>query len=275
MGIKFNPNSELAQLFPMNAEGIVATCTDIIDKLKSSTEKIDVKSDEPVVHESLAPSFGDLAKAGEAVKELDAKMKLMIAISMQKLLEYKKNGGLSWKNVQGCFNTNPSLVPMEESQELTKQFVSETSSNFKFNGDPDPVLVQKVLNWWASEACPDVDIRNDSKLDIGSLAKIVAWSGATVTNFVDFWTKHERHERRMLEIGVMRYPTIANPYFKIYRIQLYAWSDCTRTVWAQEDKNGIQSIITWQRFRPNDEVLSKVKEETTKKAVSEIDDMFA
>jgi hypothetical protein len=68
----------------------------------------------------------------------------MIAVSMKKLLEYKKSGGLTWKNIQGCFNTNTSLVAMEESQEITKQFTSETSSDFKFDGSPDPVLVQKV-----------------------------------------------------------------------------------------------------------------------------------
>ncbi|KAJ4490561.1 hypothetical protein J3R30DRAFT_3399876 [Lentinula aciculospora] len=268
MGVKLNPQNELAQLFNPDANGYVATA------IKNSTEKIDVKSEEPIVHESLAPSFGDINKASESVKELDDKMKLMIAISMKKLIELKKQNALSWENVQGCFNQNTSLVPDSSPSEIVKEFVSETSSDFKFDGSPDPQLVQKVMTWWEGVACPDPDIRNDSKLDIDSLAKIVAWSGATVTNFVDFWSKHERHERTLLEVGVMRYPTIAKPYFKVYRIRLFAWSDCTRTVWHQEDKNGIKSTVTSQTFRPNDEVLAQVKKETTKKAADEIDDMF-
>lgn len=274
MGVKLNPKNELAQLFAIDANGVVSTVTDIIGKIKDSTQEIDMSSDEPMVHESLAPSFGSLDKAEQSVKDLDDKLKLMIAVSMKELLKYKKDNALTWKNIQGCFNTNVSLVAMEDPQEVTKEFVSDHSADFKFDGSPDPDLVQKVMNWWESEACPDPDIRNDSKLDIGSLAKIVAWSGATITNFWNFWSKHERHDRRVLEIGVMRFPSVANPHFKIYRIQIHAWSDCTRTVWHQEDKNGIQSVITSQRFRPNDEVLAQVKEETTKKAADEIDDMF-
>ncbi|KAJ3825243.1 hypothetical protein F5878DRAFT_342263 [Lentinula raphanica] len=243
-------------------------------QIKDSTEKIDVKSEEPIVHESLAPSFGDINNASESVKELDEKMKLMIAITMKKLIELKEKKSLSWDNIQGCFNQNTSLVADSSPTEIVKEYVSESSSDFKFDGSADPQLVQKVMTWWESVACPDPDIRNDSKLDINSLAKIVAWSGATVTNFIDFWSKHERHERTLLEVGVMRYPTIAKPYFKVYRIKLFAWSDCTRTVWHQEDKNGIKSTVTSQTFRPNDEVLSQVKKETTKKAADEIDDMF-
>ncbi|KAJ7466178.1 hypothetical protein B0H11DRAFT_2284643 [Mycena galericulata] len=267
--VKLNPANNLAKLFGPEASGYVATALDVFENSSTS------KNEEPMVHESLAPSFGSLDNAAQSVRELDDKMKLMIAVSMKELLKYKQQGALSWKNIQGCFNANTTLVAMEEPQEITQQYVSETSADFKFDGSPDPNLVQKVMHWWQSEACPDPDIRADSHIDVESLAKIVAWSGATVTNFVNVFSKHERHERRMLEVGVMRFPSIANPYFKIYRIQIFAWSDCSRIFFHQEDKNGMQTVVTSQRFRPNDEVLNKVKAETMQKAVSEVDDMFS
>ncbi|KAJ4490562.1 hypothetical protein J3R30DRAFT_3678888 [Lentinula aciculospora] len=274
MGVKLNPNNELAQLFNLDSNGYALTALDIVGKIKQSTDQFDIKSDEPIVQENLAPSFGDINRAGESVKGLDNKMKLMIVLTMKKLIELKKQNALSWENIQGCFNQNTSLVADSSPTEIVKEFISNSEADFKFDGSPDPQLVQKVMTWWEGEACPDPDIRNDSKLDIDSLAKIVAWSGATITDFWNFWSKHEHHERRLLEVGVMRYPSIAKPYFKIYRIKLFAWSDSTRTVWHQEDKNGIKSTITSQTFRPNDDVLSKVKEDTTKKAADEIDDLF-
>lgn len=274
MGVKLNPKSELAQLFTLDANGYVQTAYDIVQKVKTSTEQINVKSDEPIIHESLAPSFGNINNAANSVKQLDNKMKLMIAVSMKKLLELKNRNALSWENIQACFNQNTSLVADSSPVEIVKQYVSNNTADFKFDGSPDPQLVQKVLTWWEGEACPDPDIRNDSKLDVESLAKIVAWSGATVTDFINFWSKHERHERTMLEVGVMRYPTIAKPYFKLYRIKLFAWSDSTRTMWHQEDKNGIKSSVTSQTFRPNDEILRQVKEETARIAADEIDNMF-
>ncbi|KAG7090534.1 hypothetical protein E1B28_009643 [Marasmius oreades] len=275
MVVKLNTKNKLAKLFDHDVSGYVKTALDVVQQIKKSSDQIDVKNADPIIHEGLAPSFGNINNAGKSVKQLDDKMKLMIAISMKKLLELKNKNALSWNDIQGCFNQNTSLIAESSPKEIVKEFTAESSSDFKFDGSPDPNLVQKVMVWWEGQACPDPDIRNDSKLDIDSLAKVVAWSGAAITDFWNVWSKHERHERTLLEVGVMRYPTIAHPYFKIYRIQLLAWSDCSRTVWHQEDKNGIKSTVTSQIFKPNNEVLDKVKKETMKAAVTEIDDLFS
>jgi len=278
IGVKLNPYNELVQLFTLSASGHVATAAEVFQQIKnlsSLTDHTEIKTYDPIIHESLAPSFGSLTNAAQSVKDLDDKLKLMIAVSMKELLKYKDQDALTWTNIQGCFNANTTLESVGDPEEINEQFVSDSTHDFKFNGDPDPKLVQEVMNWWASKACPDPDIRNDSKLDVESLAKIVAWTGATVTNFVDFWSKHERHEQSLLEVGVMRFPSIADPHFKIYRIKLFAWSDCSRTVWHEVDKNGIRSVVTSQKFKPNKSVLDKVKEEATKKAANEVDDMFA
>lgn len=47
------------------------------------------------------------------------------------------------------------------------------------------------------------------------MANIVAQTGATVDSFETFWAKHESHEQTMLDIGVLRFPDIQNPYFKV------------------------------------------------------------
>jgi len=41
------------------------------------------------------------------------------------------------------------------------------------------------MNWWTTKAVPDEVIRKDTNIDIDSLAKIVAWSGAEVKSLVD------------------------------------------------------------------------------------------
>lgn len=49
----------------------------------------------------------------------------------------------------------------------------------------------QVLKWWANKAVPDEDIRKDTKINIKELADIVAWTGATITDFWNFWAKTE------------------------------------------------------------------------------------
>ncbi|KAJ4490563.1 hypothetical protein J3R30DRAFT_3694238 [Lentinula aciculospora] len=181
MGVKLNPKNELAQIFVLDADSFVLTVLGIISK---------VQSEEPMIHENLAPSFGD-SKASESVKELDNEMKVAVFIVTNGFILNLRKHTLSWVNIQGCFNQNTSLVADSSPTEVVKEYFSETSADFKFDGSPDPSLVQKVMTWWEGQTCPDPDIRNDSKLDIDSLAKIVAWSGATVTDFWNFWSKHE------------------------------------------------------------------------------------
>ncbi|KAF8454702.1 hypothetical protein BGX38DRAFT_1089291, partial [Terfezia claveryi] len=49
----------------------------------------------------------------------------------------------------------------------------------------------------------------------------------------------EEHRKKVLDIGVLRYPDITHPYIKVYRIQLEAWSLCERIGPVQRDSNGI------------------------------------
>ncbi|KAF9255047.1 hypothetical protein L218DRAFT_967604 [Marasmius fiardii PR-910] len=169
MGVKVNPKSTLAQLIDI----------------------IDVRSSNPIIHGNLAPSVSNNELAFKLIKELDDHMKIAILVSTNKLIELKNSGDLTWNRILGVFYSNPFLVSISGSERIVKEFVSETSANFKFEGSPDPELVQKVMMWWEYEACPDPDIRADSRLDIDSLAKVVAWSGATITNLSNFLSKRQ------------------------------------------------------------------------------------
>lgn len=54
-----------------------------------------------------------------------------------------------------------------------------------------------------------------TKIDVDVLAKIVAQTGATVDSFEAFFAKHEYHEKTLVDIGVLRFPDIDNPFFKV------------------------------------------------------------
>jgi hypothetical protein len=54
-----------------------------------------------------------------------------------------------------------------------------------------------------------------TKIDIDVLAKIVAQTGATVDSFETLLYKKEKHEKTMVDIGILRFPDIDHPYFKV------------------------------------------------------------
>lgn len=104
------------------------------------------------------------------------------------------------------------------------------------------------------------------------LAKLVASTGARVSSFEAIFAKNEYHEQKVLEIGVLRYPDMDQPYFKVYRIQLTAWSDCRRVLFVQEDSNGLTGDLRVRKYKPRESVLSGLREETRQKAIQEAED---
>jgi len=247
----------------------VKTAGDIV-----STGVLKMKTiDDNGVHQSLAPSFGDESKLGD-LKKLDDALKVFIAVINRRILQIPENQR-SWDTIQALFLKEVISTPKGDPVVITPPDYTKNDTHwFKTDGSPDSKTVDEVLKWWATKAVPDEDIRKDTKINIKELANIVAWTGATVTNFWDFWSKTEYHSKTVLDVGVLRYPNPNEPYFKVYRLQVTAFSDCTRHGFYQDDTNGITSNLTYRCFLPNDENINKLSKETRDKAIKEIDKLF-
>jgi len=262
-------NGDLLRLFG-NAFGFVEEISDII---KKETRHTTSNTRYLGGNQTLAPSFGGEGSLKENLRGLDEKLKILIAISNKELLKIPE-GQRNWDRVQACFLANASAKPMGDPVSVPAELNSSTTSNFKFDGKPDPKLVQQVLNWWSDTAIPDEDIRKDTRIEIDAMADIVARSGAAVTNLFRVFHAYERREERIVDIGCLRYPDMDHPYFKVYRIELFAFSDCTRNFWHQTDTNGIRCVLTHRRFEPRADFIKEIKWDTRQKALSEVDSLF-
>lgn len=110
-----------------------------------------------------------------------------------------------------------------------------------------------------------------------TLAKIVASSGAAVESFETFFASSVSYELTLtvVEIGVLRYPDIEHPYFKVYKIKLTAWSDCSRVLFVETNKNGITGEFNCRKYKPRDSIIAGLREEIVAKAVQEAEDLLA
>jgi len=154
------------------------------------------------------------------------------------------------------------------------KLIKTGTSYFNYDRKKDWGVVREVQSWFA-KLVGDDDILNSTGIDLNVLADIVSTTGATINSFEAFFAKNEHHEKNVVDIGVLRYPDPDHPFFKVYRIQLSAWSDTRRVVFVGEDANGITGQISVRLFKPRDSVISGLKEEVKKKAIKEAEDMFA
>jgi len=185
------------------------------------------------LHTDLAPSFGTLTK--DSIKELDEKLKIMIAVTMKELAKVQDK---TWQNVLAAMSQNELLQPDGDEIARSDQIVKNSSNDFKFDGSPESGIVREVESWF-TRLISDDDVLKSTKIDINVLAKIVAQTGATIDSFEAFFGKSEHHSMTVIDVGVLRFPDIDRPFFKLYRLKVVAWSDSTRILFHSEDKNGI------------------------------------
>ncbi|PHH89824.1 hypothetical protein CDD83_5150 [Cordyceps sp. RAO-2017] len=198
-------------------------------------KKMEVREEKSAdfLHTELAPSFGKLNK--ESLLKMDDRLKIMIAGTMKAL---GKQTDKSWKAVLSTMMQNDLLEVDRAEVARADKLIKESSNDFKFDGSPDLNIVREVKTWF-TKLIADDDVLQSTKIDIDVLARIVGQTGATIDSFETVFAKHEYHEQTLVDIGVMRFPDIDQPFFKLYRIKLVAWSDSSRILFHQEDKNGI------------------------------------
>lgn len=253
-----------------DAFGLPTNVHDVADYVKNFQSRVNVKSKHDYLNFGLAPSYGTLTS--ESIKKMDDELKIII-YSTTKLMSTLKDK--SWANVISALEQNTLLQPMEQGAVKVKvsKFSDEGTGLFKFDGGADNATVKKVCVWFKS-FIDDEDILKSTGLDIKVLAKIVAKSGASVDSVGAFFAKNEYREKTMVEIGVLRYPDIDNPFFKAYRIKLVAFSDCSRVLFVQKDKNGIIGEFAVRCYKPRASVIAGLREETKKTAIQEAEDLL-
>ena len=81
---------------------------------------------------------------------------------------------------------------------IKQRIIEDTDGSSSRNGDQE-----------------DEDVMKATAIDIQALAKIVAQCGVAIESFSEFFYKSKFCQRTMLDIGVLRYPDLQQPYIKV------------------------------------------------------------
>ncbi|KAF8206652.1 hypothetical protein K438DRAFT_1962984 [Mycena galopus ATCC 62051] len=266
---------KIAEIFgAKKGDTAVQTIGNLVQTFDFSKVDVSTKTRDDCLHTGLAPSFGNLTR--ESIKAMDEQLKIMIA-GTNRELEQTPAEERTWDKIIAIFMQNPLIEPVDTPTAnivRADKLIKKDSNWFKVDRHKDDGVAREVLSWFTT-LISDEDVLNSTKIDIKVFADIVATTGAAIDSFLSFFSKTEHHEKTVVDIGVLRYPDIDHPYFKVYRIKISAWSDTTRITFHAEDANGITGEYNVRLFKPRDSVISGMKAETKKKASEEADAMFA
>ena len=131
------------------------------------------------------------------------------------------------------------------------------------------------MEQWIKNLISDEDVLKDLNFSPTAFAEIVAQTGATITDVATFFAKSESHKRDVLNIGILRFPDLEHPYFKVYRVKLTAWSHCIRVLFVEQNTNGITGEYHCRRFKPRERYLRSLRPAAMRAAVDMLDELMA
>lgn len=226
-------------------------------------------------HTELAASYGKLN--ADSVKEMDNELKVMIAAvdrKLTKLHEENKDGSeILFDDYVSTMMQNPLIEKDFDGEIFRDEYKEFSRFGFAKNGI-DQQVVNEVETWFLN-LIDDSDVLASTKINILDFANIVGCTDAFVEDLQTLFLRNEQVERSILEVGVLRYPDLDNPFFKMFRIKLKAYRKSLRVAMIQKDESGIKGEYNMHKFRPRNDIIKKLRQEVVNKAIAEVESLFS
>ncbi|XP_014778869.1 uncharacterized protein LOC106875293 [Octopus bimaculoides] len=225
-------------------------------------------------HCSLAASYGQLNN--ETIKNMDRNLLIAIAGINKRIQTVRENMGnriITFKDYVSLMNQNVLLIP-DNSTEIFREKYLGYSDYRLATSDKQEGIVEEVSDWFANELIDDPDVLADTKIEILDYANIVASTGAKIKGFRSVLLRNHYVERSVVDMGVLRYPDLNKPYFKLFRIQLFAYRKSKAVLFMQKDESGIRGQYQSMIFVPNESIIAKLQQSTKTRATNEALKMF-
>lgn len=243
-------------------------------------EKADSPYSEVYIQTKIAKEFGDGTTQSEWVKALDKEMSVASFYAVRALKTAHNEGkDLTWDFVVSLMNNADGLtqVPNSHKKVYDTFCASEGTNWFKFDGSATKTKINKIKSWFkktVTETDPKVYensmIVQNGVLD--RLAKIASETGAKVEDFESLFSSHDERADKVLEIGIIRFPTKEDPYVKLFRMQIFAWFSSSRVLFVQNDQAGFDLELDVMHFKPVDAVVDRITEEQAEKVAEKLSD---
>ncbi|KAJ6490003.1 hypothetical protein C8R45DRAFT_1096966 [Mycena sanguinolenta] len=132
----------------------------------------------------------------------------------------------SWEKVLKVMMENPFLEPDAVGFSRADKLIKEDINYFQTVSSRD-----------------DTFFKESTRTDIGVVARMMASTGTTIDSLPALIYDEQSHDRKKVEVGVLRYSFSHNPRIIVYNIHLTAWSNSRRILFSQKYQNGVTGAV--------------------------------
>ncbi|RXW14270.1 hypothetical protein EST38_g11586 [Candolleomyces aberdarensis] len=190
----------------------------------------------------------------------------MLWVSLKELTRLIDGGQeLTLDTIESTFNNNPFLEHVRDKDVDSKRDpLIKCNDSFTKLWDSDISSKQSdklVSDWVYRLIGNDEAVRRVIEISIEEIQKIVSHTGSDANSSL---------EKTFLDVGVLRFPDIANPYIRVYHIQLTAWAECRKVyIYARRNSNGVDGEYHMREYKPREKVIEGLAKDLQMIAISE------
>jgi hypothetical protein len=194
--------------------------------------------------------------AGERLQFITA----TVALELRKLCEQRES--VSWGTMQRVLAQCPAL-------ERDKDEINVVD---RFGGNLSEASVKTWLYEFLRKT--DADVFNASRIHESSINEVVGFVQKSSVDFGVFSdTVFKSYD--LLDIGLIRFPTKATPYIKIYRLQLSGYFSGSRFMMISHGANRALSVtVSSRKYHPRDDLLKRLAPEMVQTTLAHFEQML-
>ena len=131
-------------------------------------------------------------------------------------------------------------------------------------GDPD---IKKMVEAeeFIKKVIHDEKIWDSLQIDTDLISKIFASQGCDVKSLADWFSRSSNVAHVAIDVGVVRFPRLEDPCFKLYRLRVLVFKSTTAVMLWHKSGQGLFCKFTARKYLMSDKFIAKFDEEATKK----------
>jgi hypothetical protein len=214
-------------------------------------------------HFVVAPSFGNLTSESCLLMDDNLKRSLfLVSRRIDTTLKTMGSDQLTWELLVQTMSQCPFVIK-EDSMEVNIHEIKKhsTHTNLHTEHNIDRKVQDETLEWLRAKICNDDYVQIIGEDNLKNISVLYATYGTNVSDFKQFFSDNETRKMRLLDIGIVRYPSVSRPYIELFRIEINSKRKASTTFTIGHVNSEITLDMHSKKYVPNEDVLNRINKD--------------
>jgi len=208
------------------------------------------------------------------LNDIDTAMKagMVHSLKVVKKKQEEQGGFIAWKDLKSIFEADGSAMfrpCTEDDVTRNNNHYEESGLFFKLTDAPDRASVIKAEEVM-KDCVNDSTIWEMLQIDKERIKQIFGSEGIGVSNFGELFARSRAVAHIAIDVGVVRFPRMEDPYFKLYRFRVIVFHAETAITIVNSKSNGIFCEFNERKYA----MTTMFTEKFTGAAKKQVDEKF-